>query len=563
MVLALLIIMGGCGKKGDKTLAIVGGDKITQDDFNTRFPVRNYSFTSAQDEFDKKKDFLDSMVITQLLIQAAYEKNIDQSEELARVALLNENDFILYALFQKHVRDKSKPTEAETRDFYNHLEYKIRAAHILVDNPDTALALLERLKDGENFELLAYEYSLDEASRKKKGDLGYFFWGAMLDEFQEAAFKLEVGEVSTPVKTPVGYHLIKVIDKIPNTQRGEYETMKGFITEQLTRRKEATLGRKYMDSLKDKYPIKVDTVTCNYLLRKREMVYPPMLLATLPRNDFDTEHLDRDERELPIATWDGGQLTVMEYITKSREFPPERKPDFDKYDSLASFIFTIKSRDILIVEARREGIDKSDAFLERMKLFKELNMADFMRNDSIPMPTPPDENMTHRYYDDNPDEFTNPAKVHAFEILLSDELMAAKFKKEIKSLKDFKEKASELTERPGKRSARGDLGYIEETWFPEIFPVAYKTAIGAIGGPVATMGKYSIFYVIDKTDPALKDYLGVKRQIYDKLDNEQKTEAFGKWVDERKKITSIDIYEDALWETIDKKNYTEIDTTGN
>jgi len=554
----ILLAVIGCGSSGEK-LATVGDDEITLAEFNQHFPAERYNFTSYDDEYKVKRAFLDTLITTQLLIQAAYEKHIDQSDELSRVVLFNENKFLLDALYQKYIAKEIEPTEAELREFYNRLEYKYRTAHILLDNLDTANALLARIQDGESFEKLAFDYSIDTTARRNRGDLGFFLWGQMVDEFQEAALKLQPGEVSTPVKTRFGYHIIKLIDKLPNAQRGTFEDMKPFLENQLRARKQNKAIQAFLDEIKEKYPITVDTVTTNYLWHKREQMYPPMVLETLPDYDMDTEILDRDEKELVLATWDGGQITVMQYLTKVRQLPVSRRPALNDIDRLRETIFALETSDILVVEAHRLGIDNSPEYLDKIKTFKELNMADLMRNDSIPKPPPPDDAMARQYYDEHPDEFTTPEKIHVYEILLSDELQASKLKDEIKSLAAFKKKAAELTERPGKRSTSGDLDYIEETWFPEIFPVAKTTAIGAIGGPVATLGKYSIFYVIDKLEPQLKDYLGVKRDIIEKLTQQQNAEAFKQWVEERKATTSIHVYEDALKDAIDKTRYEKND----
>jgi len=71
------------------------------------------------------------------------------------------------------------------------------------------MAVLERLKKGESFANLARELSVDRGSGKKGGDLGLFGRGVMVKPFEEAAFKLNKGEISQPVKTEFGYHIIK------------------------------------------------------------------------------------------------------------------------------------------------------------------------------------------------------------------------------------------------------------------------------------------------------------------------------------------------------------------
>jgi len=86
---------------------------------------------------------------------------------------------------------------------------KIKCTHILVEKQSQALAVLDRLKKGEKFAELAKELSIDTGSGKRGGDLGYFGRGKMVKPFEAAAFMLSVGQVSEPIKTEFGYHIIK------------------------------------------------------------------------------------------------------------------------------------------------------------------------------------------------------------------------------------------------------------------------------------------------------------------------------------------------------------------
>jgi foldase protein PrsA len=86
---------------------------------------------------------------------------------------------------------------------------KIKCAHILVEKQSQALAILERLKKGDKFADLAKELSLDTGCGKRGGDLGYFGRGRMVKPFETAAFALSVGQISEPIKTEFGYHIIK------------------------------------------------------------------------------------------------------------------------------------------------------------------------------------------------------------------------------------------------------------------------------------------------------------------------------------------------------------------
>ena len=98
------------------------------------------------------------------------------------------------------------------KEFKPHQYTVVKASHILVPTENKAKTLKVMLNEGEDFAYLARQYS-QCPSKTIGGDLGYFKRGQMVKEFETAAFNLPVGEVSEPVQTQFGWHLIKVVDK--------------------------------------------------------------------------------------------------------------------------------------------------------------------------------------------------------------------------------------------------------------------------------------------------------------------------------------------------------------
>jgi parvulin-like peptidyl-prolyl isomerase len=92
----------------------------------------------------------------------------------------------------------------------------VHARHILVETEDEAKKVLERIQAGEDFAAVAKELSTDTGSKEEGGDLGWFPRGMMVTEFEDAAFALEAGQTSEPVKSSFGYHIINVIERDPN-----------------------------------------------------------------------------------------------------------------------------------------------------------------------------------------------------------------------------------------------------------------------------------------------------------------------------------------------------------
>jgi foldase protein PrsA len=135
-----------------------------------------------------------------------YQQSGFESEEAFKEDYLKLN-----LLLEKAVA--SNITDEDVKKYYDE-EYKpeIKASHILVEDEEKAKEVKSKLDAGEKFEDLAKEYSTD-GSAEQGGDLGWFGPGKMVPEFEEAAYALEVNEISEPVQSQFGFHIIKVTDK--------------------------------------------------------------------------------------------------------------------------------------------------------------------------------------------------------------------------------------------------------------------------------------------------------------------------------------------------------------
>jgi peptidyl-prolyl cis-trans isomerase D len=169
------------------------------------FRVLTLDGSSVQDQVD----------VTEAEVQAYYDENRDQFRQPEQV------DAAYITLSQGALAESIEVAEDELRAYYEERaeEYareERRAAHILVeagdDGQETLATIQQRLEDGESFAVLAEEYSVDTASAQEGGDLGFAGRGVYDEAFEEALFALEEGEVSGPVETSFGLHLIKLED---------------------------------------------------------------------------------------------------------------------------------------------------------------------------------------------------------------------------------------------------------------------------------------------------------------------------------------------------------------
>lgn len=123
----------------------------------------------------------------------------------------------------------TKVSDKEIEEYYNKAKQEVNARHILVADEATALEIIERLNAGEDFAVIAQAESLDTSSGANGGELGYFTVGEMVPAFEDAAYSLDINEISAPVKSDYGYHIIQVTDKRDIADYGTLEEKKDAI----------------------------------------------------------------------------------------------------------------------------------------------------------------------------------------------------------------------------------------------------------------------------------------------------------------------------------------------
>lgn len=157
---------------------------------------------------------------------------------LQQYGFQDENDYRnalkLSLLEQQAVFKTIKVTDKELQDAYAAYKPDIQARHILVNDEATANEVKTKLTNGEKFEDLVTQYTQDTATKSNGGDLGWFGTGAMDPDFETAAFALKVNEISAPVKTQYGYHIIQVTGI---KDKPSFAKMKNTLTDQVKQTK--------------------------------------------------------------------------------------------------------------------------------------------------------------------------------------------------------------------------------------------------------------------------------------------------------------------------------------
>lgn len=175
----------------------------------------------------------------------------------------------------EQIKGKAEVTDADAEEFYkkNQDQFKspekVRASHILiqvsadakpeqvVEKQKAAQAIADRVKKGEAFDKLAEQLSEDPSAKQNKGDLDFFAADAMVPEFSKAAFAMKTGEISDPVRSEFGYHIIKVTDRKP-AETVPLEKAKPQLVAYLKQQKKQMEIEKVVQDIRSKADVKIN-----------------------------------------------------------------------------------------------------------------------------------------------------------------------------------------------------------------------------------------------------------------------------------------------------------------
>lgn len=242
----------------NKVLAKVGAYEVTQNDINHMMqnlsPQVASQFVGPEGEQRLLAEIINQKLLLCEAVEGKFEENADFVEEFEKV---KENFLSQYTV--KKIIGSVSVTEEEAKTFYEENQNlfvtpaQVRASHILVAEEETANELYAKIQAGESFEELAIDNSTCP-SGVNGGDLNFFGKGQMVPEFEAATYELEVGQVSAPVKTQFGYHIIKLTDK-KEDELHAYEEVQPNIIQNLTAQKQNETYFNHIADLKNKYSV--------------------------------------------------------------------------------------------------------------------------------------------------------------------------------------------------------------------------------------------------------------------------------------------------------------------
>jgi len=423
-------------------------------------------------------------------IQKTYDDNLGQFATPAKAKVAQ----ILFSIYRPYLEHKyGFDKSATVEEFDEHARGRLNLA-------------LEELKQGRSFEELAREYSDDTISGLKGGVFGDIQKGDAEPVFDSAAFSLPIGQISEPLHTRFGYHLIKVLERTEAGHRPLDSNLSNAIRLELENQKIRQLAARFFDSLVAVY----------------EITYNEELINSLD-SVFDDYHW---------ASTINDSDTVYAWVYYRLENGEKAKDPRVKIDSRIrrELLQQLTQGWILVVEAGKNGYDKTPRYEEARQDFIYAEKLNRLMSERFDKRYEPTDEEIEQYYLTHQDEFAEDSAISIQQLIVEDEKTALKAKAEVDSGANFYQTALEYFPGEDEEIKRMsiNLGWItpeeiSEDFFQQIFTLD----VNQVSEPIKSDWGYHLVKILGKKGIKLLD--NVRLDIRKKLINIHKQDMQEKW----------------------------------
>ncbi len=547
-----------CGKKQEDVVVKVGSLSITSKDvvdlLKRKYPNKD-NFIDL--DIARKKELLEPLIVTKLRVNAAYDLNLEENEELQKKLANHRLRLIGGRYYERLIIDEIVSSE-EVDKSLDRQGVEIKATHILIGHKlarramnrtkeealNLANEIVEKLINGADFDTMVERYSNDPSAKKNKGDLGYFTWGRMLSEFQEAAWKLKIGEISDPVLTLYGYHIIRLDDRRPipdyqpNRSPENLYRIKQMIVKTYGDSAKNTWMRHYK-GLEEKY---------NYSVNEEAITSVSELLKEKIKNEKITpESFSPEQRDIIFSEWQGGSITLGDVINRYEKKFPTVMGSMRDAKNIRKEIERLSMNSLILLDAESYDISEEEFVVEQTRIFIERELDRIVEEDQVMGKITVEEAEELDYYQKNPQKFSKGKEIEIWEIFVNDKAEADKLVKQAKQGYNFEELAKKYSKDSRFKSKGGYLGYKTQNSRGTVSRKAHEIGPGGkIGGPVKYRRGWSVIKTGDSHEESVRPFSEVKKRANDLVKYQKVEERRAQWLDSLRDDYSVNIDEEKL-----------------
>lgn len=511
----------GCGKKD--TVATVGREQISAEAIKKAMIERfRGEQNAAKRSYEDREKFVREYAIVLAKNQEAESRGIDKLPEVSAELDKLVKQVALQKLYEQEVMNKVINDEV-ARQFYDKSAQEVRGRHILLKlSPvDSARAadsarvkaradsITKAIRGGLSFKAAAKLFSEDATSAADSGDLGWFPWGRMVDEFQEAAWAAKIGELTGPIKTSYGYHLILIEEKRAVPDRQPFEAMKEQIKGQLREVMSEKLNnraRDFVTGLREQFKVSYDNDAVE-LFRKRGGD------PTVSKTESLAPVFTAEQKVMRVASYTGGEVKLTELVEKlgTNAF----RLDWAQSQSVIDLVNSIIEPKLLEQAAAKAGLEKVAREDESVKTQKQQQVIRLLEKTEVTDKVNPGDADIQRYYDSHLENYVQGEQRTVREIFIKEDSVAcARVRDRALKGEDFASLAKKYNQKESTMPENGKIGPFEQARFGLIGRTAFTLAkLGDISEVIRAGKNFSVLQLLEIIPSRTKSFEEAKAQV--------------------------------------------------
>lgn len=550
--ITFLMLFSCTEKPTTDTLLKLGNDYYSLIDFfedNSR-----QSFVKFPDKIKKEK--INEWAVDKLMMKEAT-KLYGEDEKLQNQIEDRKNNYLIRTYLNKSILD-SIITQKVLRDIYDRYRTEIKVSHILLKFSDQkndefptkeealvqAKKIEEQAKNGVSFPELADRYS-DDTESLPGGNLGWAGTGDFVQPFEDKMFELKPGEISEPVLSRYGYHIIKVHDRRFKQTRS-FADLKERIKQQAIRKHRKTLNNEYrnlIDGIKEDINYELNNEKIEELITKFGEYNKVSANSSDPLKAFFND-VDIEGSLVRTSEKDYD----MEWFKDNYMMSSFRPPHLKSIENFKRFLEKEVLTKYLVEMAKKADIQIDDKFKKNMNKYKsKVLLNKYIQNEIYNKIKLSDEEIKQYYEKHKYDKYGIPERFEVREIFVRDRELLDSLKQELEKGANFDTLSAQYTERKKRGEKPGYYGYIRESQYGKIGREASTLTKNTVSDSILEIGNgYSLIKVYGKKDKEPKPYDKLKTKITVDLRKERKTEAKQEYIEKLKDKYNFKIY----WDTV-------------
>jgi foldase protein PrsA len=543
--------LAGCSRPDPSLVAVVGERTITREDLVQEL-VRQFRTEkdAAMQTLERRRQVLDNLVERELKVAAArIDGHFDTPEINERRQKISVEEAI-NKLYQRDVMDEVV-TEETLRWTYEQMGVELKASHLLLRWAEDssavrarALEIRREIEGGLDFAEAAGRYTEEPGGQERKGDLGWFGWGRMVPGFQNAAWNLAVGELSAPVETRFGVHLILVSDRRELEHRPPFEDQRTSLLDVARNSLADSLnlvGMRYIEAMREEEGFQLDEDAVQELLTAIHTGMRPEMALDDILESLKAEGWEQRQ----LARWSGGVVgmdELIEGLTRTFRAPGSIR----SVDDVREMVRGTALFPMLEQRALGRGLDKDPEVVAAVERRLEGIVLTGYEREVIKGEVLVSDDEVASYYQNHLADYMHPEQVRVQEIYVRDKALAEELAERARKGEAFDILAREYTERPGQQGTTGVLEPFGPGRYGKMGTAAFALEIGQISDPQPIGNAWSVVKLLERLPPKQKRLDESATSIRMKLEREARERSQADWRSRVEERVPIRVYEETL-----------------